>query len=357
MRTDLGGRPTLHSCRQGLGRGLGERHRRVAEQLVEPAVVHHDLVRHRVDQGPGRGQVDVGDEPQPVRRQPRRQQRHGGDNPVAVHDPAGDHHHVAVREGLRSADVVDLADGVGSPEDADEVDQGVGEGDRLGLRLDPARRDHDREPLDELAQDLPADAPVADDDAGAQRGRRGSVAEDRFHLAPAVQVLGQVIPIVTETAEVDHLAQPGTGRGGGEGGRTLLVPDREVVDVQGVHEVVGGLLALQRLAQALPIADVGVHRSPGAAVVVGPAGQRRHVVAVIAQRLGDGGTDEPGGPRYGDPHRAQPQLGVGEVGLDTKSHVPSRSGREPRQEAPWCDDAASKSSRRLTPCPTHHSRP
>ena len=125
---------------------------------------------------------------------------------MAVHDPAGDHHHVAVRQGLRSADVVGLADGVGSPQDSHQVGQGVVEGDRLGLRLDPARRDHDREPLDELAQDLPADAPVADDDAGPQGGRRAPVPQDRLHLAPAAQVLGEVVPIVTESAEIDHLA-------------------------------------------------------------------------------------------------------------------------------------------------------
>ena len=55
---------------------------------------------------------------------------------------------------FRSADVVDLADGGGSPENSHQVDQGVVDGDRLGLRLDPPRRDHDWEPLDELAQDL-----------------------------------------------------------------------------------------------------------------------------------------------------------------------------------------------------------
>ena len=70
------------------------------------------------------------------------------------------------------------------------------------------------------------------------------VPEDRFHLAPAAQVLGEVVSIVAETAEVDHLAQPGTRRGGGEGGRTLPIPDGEVLAGQGVHEVVGGLLAV-----------------------------------------------------------------------------------------------------------------
>ena len=67
-----------------------------------------------------------------------------------------------------------------------------------------------------------------------------------------------------------------------------LIPtcDGEIPDGQGVHEVVGGLLAVQSLAQALRVADVGVHRPPGARVVIGMACQRRHVVAIVRQRLG-----------------------------------------------------------------------
>src|SRR5436190_19535940 len=125
---------------------------------------------------------------------------------MSVHDPAGDHHHVAVGQSLRSADVVDVADGVGSTEDAHEVDQGVVEGNGLGLRLDPAWGDHDREPLDQPAQDLPADAPIPDDDARPERGRRSAVPEDGLDLATATKVFGKVVPIVAETAEVDDLA-------------------------------------------------------------------------------------------------------------------------------------------------------
>ena len=138
-------------------------------------------------------------------------------------------------------------------------------------------------------------------------------------------MLGEVVPIVTESAEVDHLAQPGTGRGGGEGGRALPIPDGEVLDGQGVHEVVGGLLAVQGLAQALRIADVGAHRSPGAGVVVGMAGQRRHVVAIVRQRLGEGGTDEPGRPRHSDPHRTSSELRVCRRCLGMTRHGTQRS--------------------------------
>jgi hypothetical protein len=98
-----------------------------------------------------------------------------------------------------------------------------------------------------------------------------------------------------------------------------------------VHEIVSGLLTVQRPAQARRIVDVGVHRSPGAAVLVGMAGQRRYLVAVIRQPFGDGGPDEPGRPRDGDPHREQSRLGTGAVGLDTNRHVPSRPAGEPRR--------------------------
>ena len=268
-----------------------------------------------------------------MRRQPGRQQRHSDDDPVTLHDPAGDHHHVEIRQDLRSADVVDLADGVGSTEDPHQVHQRVVEGDRLGLGLHPARRDHDRQPLDELAQDLPADAPVTDHDPGPQSSRRGPIAQDRLHLAPAAQVLGKVVPIVTKTAEVDNLAQPGTRRRGGEGGRTLPIPDGEVLDRQRVDQVVGGLLAVQRPTQTLRVADIGVHRSPGAAVIIGATCQRRHIVTIPHQRLREDGTDEPRRPRDGDPHRAPPQLRFGERPLNTMRHRTQRIGTGSRHES------------------------
>jgi hypothetical protein len=124
-------------------------------------------------------------------------------------------------------------------------------------------------------------------------------------------VLGEVIPIVTETAEVDHLPQPDTGGRGGERGRTLPIPDGKILGGQGVHQVIDRLLAVQGLVQALRIADVRIHRVPGARVVVGMACQRSHVVAIVRQRLGQSGTDEAGRPRHRDPHGAPSKLGCG----------------------------------------------
>ena len=304
----------------------------MAQQFVETVVAHHDLIRQGIDQGPSRGQVDVSDQPQPVRRQPRRQQRYGDDEPTTVHHPAGDHHHVEVREDFEPADVVNLTDRVGSTEDPDQVDQGVVNGDRLGLGLDPTRRDHDWEPLDELAQDLPADAPVADHDACPQRRRRSPVTKDRLHLTSAAQVLGKVIPIVTQTAEVDHLAQPGIGGGGSETGRTRSIPHGEVLDSQRVHEVVGGFLAIQRPAQALRIANIGVHRSPSTGVVAGIPCQRRHIMTRIHQRLREQRPNEPRRPRDSDPHRPQPQLGFGERRLNTMRHGTPTGPGKPRHQ-------------------------
>ena len=53
MRMGLGGPPTLRSRRQGLGCGFGERHRRVAQELVEPVVVYHNLVGQSSRPEPG----------------------------------------------------------------------------------------------------------------------------------------------------------------------------------------------------------------------------------------------------------------------------------------------------------------
>ena len=112
----------------------------------------------------------------------------------------------------------------------------------------------------------------------------------------------------------------------------MPVPHGEVLDGKRVHQVIGDLLAVQRPAQTLRLADVGVHRSPSPLVNVGMTGQCRHVMTTIRQRLGDGGTDEPRRPRDRDSHREQPQPGLGQRRLNTMTTVPAgRSGEPPSQ--------------------------
>src|SRR5205085_1281982 len=86
----------------------------------------------------------------------------------------------------------------------------------LGAGLHPAGGDHDRQAGHQLAQDLPRDAAVADDDAGPQHGGRDPLPQDALHLPAAAQVLGQLVVLVAQAAQVDHLADAGEAGGAGD---------------------------------------------------------------------------------------------------------------------------------------------
>ena len=77
-----------------------------------------------------------------------------------------------------------------------------------------------------------------------------------------------------------------------------------------------------------------MHRSPSTRVVAGMTCQRSHIVTLIRQRLRKQRPDEPRRPRYSDPHRPPPQLGLGERRLNTMRHgtptvpaIPTASAR------------------------------
>ena len=152
----------------------------------------------------------------------------------------------AVGQRLGTADVVDLADRLRSPEDADEVDERVVERDRLGLGLHPPWGDHHGQPLDELAQDLPADAPVTDDDAGPQRRRR------RPRRAGSTRPRGGCAGARTGRR---HRHRDRRGRRPGSAPASVAAAAKAVAPSrsrsaksstgQRVHQVVGGLLAVQ----------------------------------------------------------------------------------------------------------------
>ncbi len=128
-----------------------------------------------------------------------------------MQDPGHRRHQVPVRHHLGPADLVGPADRLRPAQHAGEVDDHVVERDRLAARLHPARRDHHRQTLDQLSQHLPADAAVADDDPGSQCGGRRLSHQDRLDLAPAAEVIGEVVALVAEPAEVHDLADAGLG--------------------------------------------------------------------------------------------------------------------------------------------------
>jgi hypothetical protein len=111
----------------------------------------------------------------------------------------------------------------------------------------PARGDHHRQALDQLHQDLPADAAVTDDDACPQDG---------FELAAAPEVRRELVVGVAEAAEVDDLPHTGPVGGGSERASSVPVPRREVRTGEGMDEVVPGVHAGQCLSQTLGVGDV-----------------------------------------------------------------------------------------------------
>ena len=216
--------------------------------------------------------VHAGHQRQPARGQLRGEQRHRQHEQHPALDGGDPAQHLQVLQYVRPADVQRPPGRLGHLEHADQVAHHVRDGDRLGPGVHPARGDHGRQVLDELAGHLPGDAAVPDHDPGAQRGdRHPAPAEQPLHLAPAAQVRGQVVAVVTEPAEVDDPLEPGVGRGGGERAGGRGVPLLEVLIAERVHQVVGGRAAAQRLGHRVRIVHVALHRLAGA-VGNGPGG-------------------------------------------------------------------------------------
>ena len=141
--------------------GVLEVHRGVAGDLFERAVGDHHVVRHRVDQGPGRRQIDIGDEAEPPRRQSGREDRHRHHQQALAHVSGDGAKHVAVGGRLGRTDLVVTRGHVRARAASTNARNGIGEGDRLGAGIHPFGRHHHRQALDQLAEDLPAQAALS----------------------------------------------------------------------------------------------------------------------------------------------------------------------------------------------------
>lgn len=219
--------------------------RRARHVPFDVAGAAHHFVPQRLGERPGDPGRDRRHQAHPVARQaggehghrqdqPPRQARHGGVAP----------HHVEVRQHLGAADVEGAADLAGQGGAAGQQAQHVAHGDRLDPGVHPARGDHHRQPLGEVAQHLEAGGARADDDRRAQHDRRHAGGEqDAADLGTGPQVRGQ-LPLGhllrRQPAEIHEPA--------GAGLPCLLAedPGRLAVGVlevppgpEGVHEVVG----------------------------------------------------------------------------------------------------------------------
>ena len=257
-----------------------------------------------------------------MRGQARREQRRGHDEGPAAQKASDGQHHVAVGQRGRAAELVDLADALVAAQHAAQRTQRIVERDRLGAGLHPARGDHHRQPLDELSQDLPADAAVPDDDAGPERGRRGRVAQDDLDLATAAKVLRQVVAVGPQAAQVDDLVDPAGVRGLAEVARRDPVLLGEVRFGQRMDEVVRRVLSGHRRAHARRVLYIRSDRGAGAEIARRAAGHGRHLVTLIDEDAGQRSTDEAG--RAGDqhPHRRSAPRSTSAVGPTPMAHSP-----------------------------------
>ena len=205
----------------------------------------HHLVAHRVDQVAGGRQVDVGDQRQPQRRQPRGQQRDGQDRQRCGRSGSAAARRIMStyaappvrrprRPGRRPRRV----------QHPDQVADDVGAGRSAGSWCSPSAASTMAGRWSTswrvISQEMP---PWPIDDRRPQHGHRHpAAAEQLLDLAPGPQVRRQLVVVVAEAAEVDDpLARPASAAACAERPGRLGVLLLEVVGVQGVHQVVGGV--------------------------------------------------------------------------------------------------------------------
>ncbi len=270
--------------------------------------VADDFVAQRLGERPGDGARYRRDQADPVAREPGGQDRHGDDEapgqPGHRRVPA---HHVAVRDDVGAADVEGAVHVGGHGGAADEVAQDVADGDALDAGAHPAGRDHDRQPLGEVTEHFEGGGAGADDDGGAQHGRRHpGVQQDLPHLGARAQ-MGRQLPFRhvprCQPAEVDDAADA-CGAGllpedlGGPAVGALEAGSR----AERVVQVVRDVDVPHRLAHRLLVGDVTAYH-------LGTAGPG--VVAQFLRRTGQTAHPVPGGEQFGDQPAADVAGGPG----------------------------------------------
>ncbi|EOY45544.1 putative integral membrane protein [Streptomyces lividans 1326] len=293
--------------------GVARGRRHVPHDVVLAA---HDLVPQRLGERAGDGRRDRCDQPDPVAGQPGGQHRHRQDQPSGQLGDAGVAlHHLPVGQDVRAADV----EGPGHlPRHGRAAHQGaqhVPHGDRLDAGVDPAGRDHDRQPFGEVAQHLEGRRPGADDDRRAQHGRgHAGGQQDAADLGPRAQVRRQFAlrhPGRGQAAQVDDAPHACRGGALGEGARRPPVGRLEVVaTTQRVHQVVGHIDALHRPRHRVGVGHVAPHH-------LGLAGPR-----MVAQ------------PVRGAGQAPHPVSGVEQFGHETPPDVSGRAGDQAAQARP-----------------------
>jgi hypothetical protein len=247
-----------------------------AEGLGRPGVADDDLVAEALDERPGDPGGDRRDEADPVGGKPGRQDR-DRDHEAAQAAQAGiGPHHVAVGEDVRAADLDDPAH-LRAVERAGEVVEDVADADRLAAGAHPARRDHHRQALSEVAEDLERGAAGADDHRRPELRDGDAVGRQLgAGLVAAGQVVREIGLVVAQAAEVNDPRDAGPPCLAGEvaGGPAIPLGEPVLAGTHRVGQVVGDLDPLERRGQGGRVQQVG-----GDDAVVGEARRQRSRVA------------------------------------------------------------------------------
>ena len=266
-------------------------------------VLDHHLGLQPVDERAHEPGLDGGDERDPVGGEAGRE--HGDledERRPATEDRGRPAHHLTVGEDLGASDL-DLAGRVGVLAGVGERPHDVVDRDRLRARVDPARRHHQRQPLDEVAQHLERGAARPDHHRGAHVDELGhALGQQLRDLVARAQVERGVGPGRPEAAQVDDALDAGGARRLAEVDRGRAVALGEVVArvraaAHRVDQVVGGAHALERLGEPVALDGVAlvqahVARQVGAA---GVADERAHAAPAAAQLVEEVGADVAGG--------------------------------------------------------------
>jgi hypothetical protein len=131
------------------------------------------------------------------------------------------------------------------------------------------------------------------------------------------------VVVLAQAAQVHDLRDAGSGRSISEGAGTGPVALGEVSVGQGVHQVEGDVLAIQRRREAPNVAYVTPHRSPRAAVLLRAARHGGNVVACRIEGGRDMPADKPGGAGHKGLHEYSKPIGWPSL---TGSNYPPMSG-------------------------------
>ena len=214
------------------------------------------FVPQAVDELPADPGVERGHEAQPEARQARRQERHRHHEAAHADLPGVFVHEFAVADAVGAADFEDGACLPVELQAVDEIGDHVADRDRLGGCPHPARGDHHRQFVDERPDHFERQRPGADHDGGPELHRLGTLGRQDAADLPAAPKVGREFALA-EAAEIDDPPDSPLPRGAGEvagAGPVLLL---EVAGrSHGVHEVVGGVDAVQCGPQGIGFQDV-----------------------------------------------------------------------------------------------------